>query len=165
MHHLIVLGTLLALAAVSPTLAATNTLPSACLRDATTLCHGTTTNSLTCLMQLAKAGDVRVSKACSTALPAAPRMAASDTRPVSPVAGRLAALQRLLGEGGPGSTTNCAAGTAQATGTVTTKRKIKALFAIACSQVCCKFSGTATDACCISNSGGNAYCFGHDRCP
>ena len=171
MHHLLVLGTLLALVAVPPTLAAaktatkTSTLPPACLRDATALCQGTTTNSLTCIMQLAKAGDIRVSKACSTALPAAPRMAASDTRPVSPVAGRLAALQRLLGEGGPGSTTNCAAGTAQATGTVTTKRKIKALFAIACSQVCCKFSGTATDACCISNSGGNAYCFGHDRCP
>ena len=96
MHHLIVLGTLLALAAVSPTLAATNTLPSACLRDATTLCHGTTTNSLTCLMQLARAGDARVSKACSTALPAFPSGLKSGA--TSSRVDRLLDLQRLLTE-------------------------------------------------------------------
>ena len=166
MHYLSVLGTLLALAAVAPTLAAvnikTNTLPPACLRDATALCQGTTTNSLTCIMQLAKAGDIRVSKACSTALPAAPRMAASDTRPVSPVAGRVAALQRLLGEGGPGSTTNCAAGTAQATLTVTTGSDVDYFGQAYCTQVCCKFSGAATAACC-QQFGNSAFCLGGDK--
>lgn len=163
MRHLLLLGALLALMAVTPTLAAAggktktkiNRLPSACLRDATALCQGATTNSLACLMKLAKAGDVRVSKACSTALPSTLRSAARPSSHIS----RVEHVRQLLNEGGSiGSTANCGNGPASVT--VTTASGAVSAPATNCGSVCCKWSNTATGACCVSNSGVSANCFG-----
>eukprot|EP00441_Pelagodinium_beii_P014713 CAMPEP_0197667698 /NCGR_PEP_ID=MMETSP1338-20131121/67164_1 /TAXON_ID=43686 ORGANISM="Pelagodinium beii, Strain RCC1491" /NCGR_SAMPLE_ID=MMETSP1338 /ASSEMBLY_ACC=CAM_ASM_000754 /LENGTH=88 /DNA_ID=CAMNT_0043246991 /DNA_START=21 /DNA_END=283 /DNA_ORIENTATION=+ len=68
---LVVLAVTLAAAAPSVALSTSNakrSLPPACLRAATSLCMGSSTNAMTCLKNLAKAGDSRVDQACTSAL-------------------------------------------------------------------------------------------------
>lgn len=167
MRHLLLLGTLIAFAA-APTLAAaktqtktqTNTLPSACLRDASTLCQGTATNTMACLMKLAKAGDVRVSKACATALPAMRQFGAPKTTRRHT---RFDSLQRLLVEAtSTGSTANCVGDNAQVTVTVTSSQ-FSGPGAPTCGGVCCKWINSA-GACCRTATG--AFCLGgnHAAC-
>lgn len=158
--HVLVLGTLLALTAATPAFAAatttkTNTLPPACLRDATALCKHVTTNALQCLVDLAEAGDARVSKACATALPALRASKTSATKPLHGVNSRLNKLTRLLSEGPAlSSTANCA-NNPQHTGTIANGGKGwatmgKTTTGFSCGNVCCKFGSQVSTACCFT---------------
>lgn len=84
--------------------AAPTSMPAACLRAATSLCQGSHTSALRCLMDKARTGDAAVPQACSKALQqqlfARPQQLQQGDRRT-----RAKDLSRLLNEGGACSTT------------------------------------------------------------
>lgn len=146
-------------------------LPAACLRDATALCHGASTNTLRCLSKLVKAGDIRVSHACSSTLPSvmqATKQGGAAAAASADANRRAANLRSLLAEsgdsGGSGatgdiiSTANCPQDING--GTIVTIAHV--LFvgkttSIGCGDVCCKYKENGPNACCVQSSG-NVFC-------
>lgn len=96
-HHLLAVCVCLAFACcVAPTAAAPS-MPAACLRAATTLCQGSHTSALRCLMTKVRAADTTVPQECTKALEQLPARHKKQGAGGS----RVQSMTRMLTEAGP----------------------------------------------------------------
>ena len=153
---LVELVALVVVAAPSPSFAAAaytkRSMPSACLRAATSLCTGSSTNSMTCLKKLAKEGDSRVSQACTLALVELDKhVTTSKATPAT----RVQAMSRLLTEAGACTGRTVTKNLAGPTATAYTN-------GYTCGQVCCN---SPNNSACCRVLAGSAFCYGSSSCP